>query len=68
MSSLPKWIESIRADDFPAADKWDQDKLIEALSIALEALRDIGSHVCHPDCNHQEVAKEALRRIDGVGK
>lgn len=31
-----------------------------------KVLKNIASHCCHPDCNHQEVAKAALAGGEGV--
>ena len=49
-------------------DKAEIDRLKSQLSVAKEALEDIGSHCCHPDCNHQEVAKEALKKLRETGE
>ena len=32
----------------------------EMAAMYKEALQEIASHVCHPDCNHHEIAKQAL--------
>src|SRR3990167_4937329 len=37
-----------------------ETELLSLLRKYREALEEIASHVCHPDCNHQEVAKAAL--------
>ena len=63
--SLPKWVSRVPCiDGCPECEF--TDKVIEALSIAVEALTEITNERC--DKYHGDQAADALRRIEEMGK
>ena len=78
-AKLPKWIEAIRHPDYATAnccvpcDRFHE--VVEALSIAIEAISDIATRVHCEDCwkdpahcmCYVRKAEMALKRIEELG-
>lgn len=68
LTSTVKELDTVKAENERIGNiavqyEQDIDSLLVENARYRVALTDIASHCCHPDCNHQEVAKSAFHPV-----